>query len=291
MKIFLTGGSGDLGVLLGRDLEKQGDLAVRMDIRQPANPQHGRVVMGSILDRQLLAENMAGVDCVVHIAAWHGIHLVTGQKNAYDFWDLNVTGTFNVFQAAAETGVTRIIYLSSTSQGDRFGIYGHTKVLGEEIAQTYRSRHNMDVIVLRPSAFIPWWNRTVYPSFEGWAQWYWKGAVHIDDVEQAVLKSLALLKSGRLDSVPTLYVDGKYEYTTEELDHWDSDGPGTTFARHYTAYSEVARRYGLDPTLQPTVFDIEPTRQWLGYTPRYSFLSLLQDLEKYGAGGPPEPAL
>jgi nucleoside-diphosphate-sugar epimerase len=291
MKIFLTGGAGDLGVLLGRDLEQQGDLPVRMDIRLPANPQRGQVVQGSILDRRLLAESMAGADCVVHIAAWHGIHLVTGQKNVYDFWDLNVTGTFNVFQAAVEAGISKVIYLSSTSQGDRFGIYGHTKVLGEEIALNYRRRHNLDVIVLRPSAFIPWWNRAVYASFEGWAQWYWKGAVHIDDVEQAVLKSLALLKAGPLDSMPTLYLDGKYEYTPAELAQWDSDGPGTTFTRHYAAYAEEARRHGLDPALRPEVFDIEPTRQYLGYAPRYSFLNLLQDLAQYGAGEPPEPVL
>jgi nucleoside-diphosphate-sugar epimerase len=289
MDIFITGGSGDLGLLLGRDLEERGDHPVRMDIRLPFNPQRGRVVTGSILDRPLLAESMAGADCVVHIAAWHGIHLVTGEKNAADFWDLNVTGTFNVFQAAVEAGIRKVVYISSTSQRNRFEIYGHTKVLGEEVALTYHRRHNLDVIILRPSAFIPWWNHRVYNSFEGWAQWYWKGAVHINDVEQAVLKSIDLLGRGRLDELLTMYVDGKYEYSPSELENWDSAGPGSTFQRHYPAYAAIAARHGLDPAGKPDTFDISPARQWLGYEPTYSPLNLLQDLERLPSAPPPDP--
>jgi nucleoside-diphosphate-sugar epimerase len=291
MKIFLTGGSGDLGLLLGRDLEQRGDQPVRMDIRPPKNPQRGQFIPGSILDRDLLHQRLQGVDCVVHIAAWHGIHLVTGQKNACDFWDLNVTGTFNVFQAAADLGIRNVLYISSTSVLDRFGIYGHSKVLGEEIALAYHQRHAMQVITLRPGAFIPYWNRVVYPSFSEFARWYWKGAVHITDVVQAVLKSIDRLKAGGLESNLTLYVDGKYEYTPQDLQYWDADGAGTTFGKYYARYAATAARFGLEPGQKPQVFDIQPTRQWIGYEPVYSPLNLLEDLAAYGAEGPPPPEL
>jgi nucleoside-diphosphate-sugar epimerase len=289
MKVFITGGSGDLGLLLARELNQRGDLPIRMDIRPPLNPQRGKFISGSILDRNLLSASLNDIDCIVHVAAWHGIHLVTEQKNTYDFWDLNVTGTFNVFQSAVEKGIRKVVYISSTSILDRFGVYGHTKVLGEEIARTYHERHGMQVIILRPGAFIPWWNEAVYPSFLEWVKWYWKGAVHINDVLQAVIKSINLLKTGGLDQMPTLFVDGKYEYTPQDLEHWDAEGVGTTFQKYYSTYSDIALKFGLNPAQKPEVFNIEPTRTILGYQPTYSFLNLLQELKEFGEKGPLPP--
>jgi hypothetical protein len=46
-------------------------------------------IEGSILDRSKLKEIFGGCDCIVHIAAWHGIHETRGEKNSYDFFDLN----------------------------------------------------------------------------------------------------------------------------------------------------------------------------------------------------------
>lgn len=289
MKIFLTGGAGDLGVLLARDLELNGDVPVRLDIREPRNPQRGQMIIGSILERSVLSDAMHGCEMVVHIAAWHGVHLMRGLKDEYDFWDLNATGTFNVFEEAARQNIKKVIYISSTSAEDRFGVYGHTKVLGEEIALAYHQRHNMDVIVLRPGAFIPYWNKDIYSSFAEWAQWYWKGAVHIDDVLQAIMKSIRLLQLHTFHEMPVLYVDGKYEYTDENLRNWDEKGSGTTFNKYYASYLHVAKKYELDPVLKPTVFDIKPTCKILGYEPTYSFLDLLQELEHFGAEGPAAP--
>lgn len=136
MRIFLTGGSGDLGKTLANQLQKNGDTILRFDVRKPSDSA-GQFIEGSILDRASLLKNLPSVDCIVHIAAWHGIHEFTKQKNAYDFWDVNVTGTFNVFQAAAECKVKNIINISSESVSDTNGMYGWTKVLSEQIAQKY----------------------------------------------------------------------------------------------------------------------------------------------------------
>jgi nucleoside-diphosphate-sugar epimerase len=289
MKISMSGGAGDLGVLLARDLEGQSDLPMRLDIRAPRNPERGQWLRGSILDREILAGAMKDCEIVVHIAAWHGIHLVKGEKKAHDFWDLNVTGTFNVFEQAAKQGINKFIFISSTSVQDRFGVYGHTKVLGEEIARAYHERHAMNVIVLRPGAFIPYWNREAYRSFSEWARWYFKGAVHISDVCQAVLKSVQKLKDSPLPEMPVLFVDGKYEYNSAHMNNWDAGGPGTTFKQVYRDFSRVAEQYEIDITAKPEIFDIQPTQEFLAYEPGYSFLNVLQDLEKYGEAGPPLP--
>jgi nucleoside-diphosphate-sugar epimerase len=288
MRVFLTGGSGDLGQVLSGGLEARGHVAVRFDVRPPRGGR-GTYVPGSILDREVLRQGLEGTDCVVHIAAWHGIHEATGAKDVYDFWDLNVTGTFYVFEAAARAGVRRVVFISSTSVDHWAGVYGHTKVLGEEMARAYARRHGMNVISLRPRAFIPSWNRDVYRSFVEWARWFWRGAVHIDDVGRAVELAVELLGRGPLAAPLVLTVDGAYEYTDDDLRDWDREGPGTTFRKHYAEYYDLAVRHGLDPGKKPEKLDITETRRWLGYEPRYSLKNLLAELERFGEAGPPAP--
>jgi nucleoside-diphosphate-sugar epimerase len=196
----------------------------------PPRDHCGRYVAGSVLDRAGLAAWLTGVDCVVHIAAWPGVHEGPSQppqllhKDVYAFWDLNVTGTFNMFEAAVQAGVTNVVYLSSTSVRNWESVYGHTKVLGEEIARTYAGRHALNVVMLRPRGFMPHWNRAVYGSFVEWLQWFWLGAVHIDDVATAVVQSINLLAGTRLAAPLVLAVDGAYEYMDEDLAHWDAQG-------------------------------------------------------------------
>ena len=116
MKVLLTGGSGNLGQTLVPRLLDKGDTPVILDVRAPRHLKKGAVfIEGSILDRPKLTEIFRGCDCIVHIAAWHGIHEDRGEKNAYDFFDLNVRGTFEVFEAAASAGIDKIIFISTTS--------------------------------------------------------------------------------------------------------------------------------------------------------------------------------
>lgn len=260
MKILLTGGAGDLATVLTPELEGRGDTPLRFDIVAPRDAR-GVFREGSVLDRPGLRRHLEGVDAVVHIAAWHGIHDANKQRDAYAFWDLNVTGTFNVFEAAARAGVSKFIYISSTSERNRESLYGHTKVLGEEIARTYAARHGMQVIMLRPRGFIPHWNRSVYTSFVEWAQWFWRGAVHIDDVAQAVLRSLDVLQAKTLAAPLTLVVDGAYEYTDDDLANWDAGGAGSTFRQYYAAYETLARQHGLLPEDKPYKYDIAETQR------------------------------
>lgn len=290
MKVLLTGGSGDLGVLLTRQLTRQGDEVVNLDVVPPHEAVCGEAahIAASILDRAALKKAMQGVDCVVHIAAWHGIHENQGTKDAYDFHDLNVTGTFNVFQAAAEAGVKKAVLISSTSTDDRYGLYGHTKILNEEMARAYAERHDMDILTLRPRAFIPPWNKSVYKDFGAWANWFWKGAVHVSDVCQATLKSVNFLKDGKKPEEPAqiLTIDGAYDYTKAELDNWTKE----SFTARYGAKAEkLAQSFGLDTARKPKIVGSGEAEKLIGYRPAYSLANLLEELEKYGQNGPPFP--
>lgn len=287
MKIFLTGGSGDLGKVLAYQLQKKrNDLPLLFDVRKPSD-SFGQFIEGSILDRESLSKSLVDVDCIIHIAAWHGYHEFTQQKNVYDFWDLNVTGTFNVFEAALEKNIKNIIFISSESVEDKHSLYGWTKVLSEQIAQRYYDLHHLNVLTLRPRAFIPYWNQEVYRSFVEWTKWYWKGAVHINDVAQAVIEGIDLLSNQSLSQHLILPVDGAYEYTEYDLLNWDKNYPRETFKKYYEKFYEIALRFGLDPALKPTIQNISETKKWLGYEPRYSLMKLLEDLTEYGEKGPP----
>jgi nucleoside-diphosphate-sugar epimerase len=291
MKVLLTGGSGDLGQTLVPMLLDKGDTPVILDVRAPLNLKKEAVfIEGSILDRSKLTEIFPGCDCIVHIAAWHGIHETNGQKNSYDFFDLNVRGTFEVFEAAASLGIDKIIFISTTSVYRPDTQYGRSKILAELIAEDYRKHSHMNVVTLRPRGFIPYWNRDVYAKYSDWARWFWKGAVHIEDVAAAVILSLDLISRQHLGQRLILTLDSAYEYTDADLAHWDADGPGSTFKKYYPEYYDLALSYGLDPALKPTKLDISETVRRLGYEPSYSLASLLSELAAYGDSGPPQPA-
>ena len=289
MKVLLTGGSGNLGQTLVPRLLNKGDTPVILDVRAPPNLKEGAVfIEGSILDRPTLTGIFYGCDCIVHIAAWHGIHETRGEKTSYDFFDLNVRGTFEVFEAAVSLGINKIIFISTTSVYRPDTRYGSSKILAELIAEDYRKNGNINVITLRPRGFIPFWDRDVYASYSDWARWFWKGAVHIDDVASAVILSVDLISRQQLRQQLILTLDSAYEYTDADLDHWDADGAGSTFKKYYSEYYDLALSYGFDPALKPTKLDISETVRWLGYKPSYSLASLLSELAAYGDNGPPQ---
>jgi nucleoside-diphosphate-sugar epimerase len=285
MKVLLTGGAGDLGQTLVPLLHAAGDTPVVLDVRDPSSASP--FTPGSVLDRAHLRDWLNGIDAIVHIAAWHGIHESGGEKDAYDFFDLNVRGTFEVFEAASRAGVRKIVHISTTSLHRPDTLYARSKILAERIASDYAAYNGMNVITLRPRGFIPHWNRTVYTRYRDWAAWFWKGAVHINDVAQAVMRGLNLLDQGPLHENPVLTLDSAYEYSDEDLAQWDAGGPGTTFRKYYPQYYDLACAFGLDPTAKPFRLDITETVRLLGYQPTYSLGSLLRELASYGDAGPP----
>jgi|SRR5579872_3912312 len=288
MKVLLTGGAGDLGQTLAPRLLARGATPVILDIRAPASLQQGAVfIEGSVLDRPQLQESLSGCDCIVHIAGWHGIHEDRGEKNAYDFFDLNVRGCFEVFEAAANLGIDKIIYISTTSVRRADTLYGRSKILAERIVEDYVKYRDMNVITLRPRGFVPHWNHDVYTTYSDWAKWFWRGAVHIDDVASAVMQSLGLLFRQKLEQHLVLTLDSAYEYTDADLEQWDAEGAGSTFRKRYPEYYDLALSYGLDPAVRPHRLDISETVRWLGYRPSFSLASLLAELAAYGDDGPP----
>jgi UDP-glucose 4-epimerase len=125
----------------------------------PGDPRL-EVVTGSILDRAALADAMAGADLVLHLAAlWLGECLHDPRAAL----EVNVTGTFNVAEAAVAAGVQRLVYSSSASvYGDALAVpmdedhpfnnrtmYGATKIAGEQVLRALNDTHGLDYVALR----------------------------------------------------------------------------------------------------------------------------------------------
>ena len=119
------------------------------------------------------------MDAVVHVAARPNIW--SGQ--GHEIIHTNVTGTWNVLQAAEEAGVKRVILTSSNSvigytvlQGAMLppdylpvdeahprrptDAYAISKKLCEELGRSFEERGKLEVVVLRPVYVL-------YPEFEG----------------------------------------------------------------------------------------------------------------------------
>lgn len=162
--ILVTGATGFIGRLAVRALARSGARVVagahRPDAFMPPAPEV-RVVRLDVLDRECLSRNLEGVDAVCHFAA-----LVDPRSSREELMRVNVEGTRNVWSCAAECGVKRALYCSSTAV---YGLlarsaqpiseevrpravepYGASKLRGETAALEIGAARRVATVVLRP---------------------------------------------------------------------------------------------------------------------------------------------
>lgn len=109
MRVLITGGLGSIGRVVAQRLQEH-DFELRLiDIVDEAQVQDARYNRCDIMDFAYLCEQMRGCDAVVHLAALKNPHFGPGQ----DVFQINTAGTFNVFEAAAQAGIRRIVQASS----------------------------------------------------------------------------------------------------------------------------------------------------------------------------------
>lgn len=120
MKVLITGGAGFIGSNLARFFKQhdpQGEVRIIDDLstgrRENLDGVDAELVVGSILDYELLKTVTAGVDSVVHLAAIGSVpRSVAAPRPTHD---ANSTGTLNVLEAARELGVDHVVVASSSS--------------------------------------------------------------------------------------------------------------------------------------------------------------------------------
>ena len=157
-------------------------------------------------------------------------------------------------------------------------MYGTTKLLGKELCRAYASRGAMQILALRPRAFIPWRNTSVYQNITEWAAWFARGAIHIDDVAQGCLLGCQFLKTKMEPFFDTLTLDGKRDLSDAELADWKTKGGKEVLANHFPRYRELIMSGSFIPPQPPTYKDISKARDLLGFVPQYGLGEMLEDV-------------
>ncbi|HEY3007193.1 MAG TPA: UDP-N-acetylglucosamine 4,6-dehydratase (inverting) [Micromonosporaceae bacterium] len=159
--ILVTGGTGSFGkafvrhvldhvdparvVIFSRDELKQ------YEARQAlGDDERLRWFIGDVRDRSRLMRAMHGIDHVVHAAALKQVD--TAEYNPSEYVYTNVTGSQNVVDAAIDSGVRRVIALSTDKASSPINLYGATKLVADKLfvsANHYAAHHPTRFSVVR----------------------------------------------------------------------------------------------------------------------------------------------
>lgn len=143
--VLITGGTGSLGkeltkhiltnfpdvsrlIIFSRDEQKQ----FQMGLEYPTEkyPQM-RFFIGDVRDKSRLIRAMKGVDYVIHAAAMKHVHIA--EYNPSECVKTNVDGAQNVIEACLETGVERVVALSTDKACAPINLYGATKLASDKL--------------------------------------------------------------------------------------------------------------------------------------------------------------
>ncbi|SMG23534.1 UDP-N-acetylglucosamine 4,6-dehydratase (inverting) [Marivirga sericea] len=143
--ILITGGTGSLGkaltkhiltnhseirklVIFSRDEQKQFQMA--QEFPQNSYPKL-RFLIGDVRDKDRLVRACKDVDYVIHAAAMKHVHLA--EYNPEECVKTNVNGAQNVINACLETGVGRVVALSTDKACAPINLYGATKLASDKL--------------------------------------------------------------------------------------------------------------------------------------------------------------
>ena len=164
MKFLVTGGAGFIGSHIAEELIKYGEVRIldNLKIGKKEYVLNGcEFVNGDINDSKAVLDAMKGVDVVLHNAAF--VTIRGSFERMRDVIENNFLGTLNVFEAAKNSGVGRIIFASSM---DVYGepqilpvtedhplntrsLYGLSKISGEMFCKIFEEKYGIGCTVLR----------------------------------------------------------------------------------------------------------------------------------------------
>ena len=156
--VLITGASGDVGTHLRRELA--GRYKVRLsDLRPLQDKKREEQFMQADISEMSHAKRITrGVDAIVHLGGysvegpWEPIHKA------------NIVGCYNVFEAARQNGVKRILFATSNHAVGFYrrdqtidhrvyprpdGRYGVSKAFGEMLGSLYSEKYGMQVFLMR----------------------------------------------------------------------------------------------------------------------------------------------
>ena len=166
MKYLITGGAGFIGSHIVRGLLAQG-----ADVRVLDNFSSGKrenlhgleveVLEGDLRDASTIAQAVHGVNIIFHEAAF--VSVPESMEKPQECFDVNITGTSILFDAARKAGVQRVVIASSAAvYGDSTAMpliedtplkqlspYAVSKRVDEMYAELFTNQFGLEVAALR----------------------------------------------------------------------------------------------------------------------------------------------
>ena len=273
MRVCVTGGSGRAGRAVVADLLEHGHRVVSVDL-VPPTPDLGAAVIlrADLTEYGQAAEVLADVDAVIHLANIPAPQIRTPAVT----FNANMAMNFNVFRAASEARLARVVWASSeTTLGLPFDVppryapldedhypvptttYALSKVASETIAGHFAQWSGIPFIALRFSNILGPPDYQEFPSYWGdpmarkWNLWG-----YIDERDAAASCRLAL--EADIAGSPSFIIAAADTVMTRPSAELMSEVfPGVPLTREVRG--------------NDTLLSIDRARQALGFAPQHSW--------------------
>ena len=322
--ILVTGANGFTGSRLARYLAQR-DILVRAmywpdDGEPDLDDERIQLVPGDLRDKDSLRAALEGIEVVYNVAALYRPTNVSNQM----YWDVNVEGTRNIVELAAEAGVKRFVHCSTIGvhgtidappateeaplQPDDY--YQFTKLKGEELCREIGQETGLPIAIVRPAAIYGHEERRFFMLAKliqkGRFIMFGRGRVlyhfiHIDDLCDAFV--LCAEQDAAVGE--TFIIADDHAITLNQINEIIADELGVSPPRirlplfvlivASTLCEFACKPFKLSPPLHrrraswfiaDRSFDISKARKELGYTPKVSPDVGLKDMVRsYRAAG------
>lgn len=165
-RVLITGGGGFIGSHLVDSQLAQGNLVRTVDLhaerlKRTADHPRLQVVVGDLVEPELVGRLVDGIDIVYHLAS---AHLDVSLTDDY-YRKVNIDATTGLVKAAHKAAVSRVVHCSSvgvigdvktppaneSSPCHPTNIYEETKLAGEQAVLQYAAEAGFPVVVARPA--------------------------------------------------------------------------------------------------------------------------------------------
>lgn len=164
-RLLLTGAAGGLGRVLRPRLKAYCNVLRVSDIADLGTAAPGEEVMPAALEDKAAVDGLLpGVDAVIHLGG------VSVEKPFETILPANILGTYHLYEAVRRHGARRVVFASSNHVTGFYrqdetitpqdpvrpdGYYGLSKAFGENLAQFYWDRYQIETVSLRIGSSFP----------------------------------------------------------------------------------------------------------------------------------------